>query len=155
MTGNRTLSFTGFKGALACEKIRGFSHIEFVEGSEVTLDDNCNLSDAENWTFENGSTLSGDFVNSFADDTINLKDFTTGGTYSLLSDSVNNDNDVFNGFDSLSGIQIDGASVTLNPYDASARKWSWNAGASAETSWAAGSLAIENGTMKLQIGQLA
>ena len=152
--GKRTLSFTAFDGALACEKIRGFSHIEFVEGSEVTLNDNCNLSDAENWTFEKGSTLSGDFVNSFADDTINLKDFTTG-TYSLLSDSVNEANDVFNGFDSLSGIQIDGASVTLNPYDASARKWSWNAGASAETSWAAGSLAIENGTMKLQIGQLA
>lgn len=147
--GSRILSFTGFSGTLGCEKIRAFSHIEFID-SVVTLNDNCNLSGVENWTFENGSTLSGNFTNDFKDDTINLTGFTTAGTYTLLTDTVidtNSDtNDVFKGFGSLSGIQIGGVSVTSKSYNTDTRTWSWGAG-----STAAGLLAIENGTMKLQL----
>ena len=141
VAGKRTLSFTGFTNTLACEKIGGFSHIEFTGNSTVTLNSNCNLSDAENWTFEKGSTLSGSFANDFTGDIINLKDFTTAGTYTLLTDTVSDENDVFNGFGALSDIQIGDVSVTSKSYNTGTRTWSWSAG-----STAAGSLAIVDGT---------
>ena len=81
ITGSRTLSFTGFNGALDanCTKIRGFSVIEFLENSVVTLArTDYNLSDVEKWEFEydaensTGSSLSGSFTNNFTNDTLTM-----------------------------------------------------------------------------------
>lgn len=109
VSGNRILSFTGFSGTLAsgANKIRAFSDIEFKDGSEAKLGGCINLSDTTNWSFESGSSLTGDFINDFEGDTLNLTGFTGSGTF--MSDSnASNMNDIFNGFEALGAIQLNG-----------------------------------------------
>ena len=151
--GSRTLSFTGFVGALDCARIRGFSDIEFrslveenpdadatVVQSAVTLahEDKdygfYDLSEIANWTFENGSTLDGNFINDFAGDTLNLTGFGSAVEgVTLITDLDSGDAcDVFNGFDSQSGIRI-----CMNGHDVGDLSWSQDG---ASVSWAADSV---------------
>ena len=134
--GARILSFTGFSGTLACEKIRGFSDIKVTGGSDVTLNSKCNLSDTEKWTFENDSTLSGDFVNNFAGvggepgDVLNLilgksESFTDG--WEILADTDATDSkDVFKGFGSFSAVNLEGFGAATG-YDSGNLAWYWGA----------------------------
>ena len=110
----RTLSFTGFDGALNCDKIRGFSDVivksngkELGDDDRVdtkaTLNDNAfGLADVSNWTFEAGSSLLGEFQNDFAGDTLALTGIgeyfaaTKLDSWTLFSDTTNFDN--FDGF---------------------------------------------------------
>ena len=134
--GDRVLSFTGFNGQLDCADIRAFSKIEFKKrtkdrngndlavaiDSAVTLDnENFNLSGVDTWEFDCGSTLSGNFINDFAGDTLNLWGFS-GITASqvLMTDTLNTDErNVFNGFirsgtscSGLATIKMDGKAVS-------------------------------------------
>jgi len=160
--GDRILSFTGFYGRLTASNIRAFSHIEFNNlvkdngfvHSEVTLDhDNYNLSGFENWKFEYGSKLSGNFVNDFAGNTLNLVGFSEITTpQTLITDIDNSDGkDVFANFDSPGVYDEEKGEWTTAPIkmtndtdtvDISAtfsnNAWSWSAGGSAYT------LSLEN-----------
>jgi len=140
--GDRILSFEGFSGALNCTKIRAFTHIEFKDSSSVELDNGgkFNLSGFENWEFENGSTLSGNFTNDFAGDTLNLVGFSNMATgvsnaITLLTDSNNTDEkNVFQGFATL-GIQMydtdrSVVAVSSKSFDGDNNIWSFSAGGS-------------------------
>ena len=143
VTGNRILSFTGFNGHLTTQKnrIRAFSDIELKGNSTVTLNNygsgSVNLSDVVNWTFEYGSSLTGDFINDFNGDTLNLTGFSGTGTFNLMSYSdASNTNDIFNGFGQLNGVELNGAAGSY-------RNGAWE--------WDNASLAINNGIMQLTI----
>ena len=141
VSGTRTLSFTGFNGELNsnCEKIRGFSHIEFVDrtwdaktgtwtvyeygdansneyGCKVELDTagtgNYNLSDMKFWTFGENSSLSGKFKNDFKGDTLRLNGFADSGSQTLISTATDNASIVFNSFGGVDGAGTD-SSITF------------------------------------------
>jgi hypothetical protein len=112
VTGDRILSFTGFEGALDCKEIGGFSKISFTDHSSVILGDSTlpyNFSEAEKWTFENGSNLEGNFVNNFNGDTLAL---TGLAGWSWASDAddwtilTNSSSTAFLGFDSFSSVSF-------------------------------------------------
>jgi len=92
------------------------------------------LSEIANWTFENGSTLDGNFINDFAGDTLNLTGFDSAVEgVTLITDLDSGDAcDVFNGFDSQSGIRI-----CMNGHDVGDLSWSQDG---ASVSWAADSV---------------
>ncbi|MDD6336910.1 MAG: hypothetical protein PUC15_00810, partial [Lentisphaeria bacterium] len=147
LKGDGILSFTGFTGKLDSTDIRGFSKIEIKNlaktepastvNSTVILDnEKFNLSGVENWEFDCGSTLSGDFTNDFTGDTLKLVGFTSG-TYTLITDSNTSDDstrNVFNGFGSLAGIQLDETPVSITNRSDTA------------IGWDGGSLALVDGT---------
>ena len=133
--GDRVLSFMGFHGKLDCANIRAFSKIEIKnrtkdkEGadlpapinSDVILDhENFNMSGIDVWDFDCGSTLSGNFKNGFAGDTLNLWGFSSIATSQILmTDTLNTDErNVFNGFirsatcNGLAAITMDGTAVS-------------------------------------------
>ena len=120
VSGNRILSFTGFQGTLTSTKIRAFSQVELKKdenagNSNVTLVNSgaasLNLSEVENWIFESGSSLAGDFINDFEGDTLNLSGFSGSGI--LMSYNTSNTNDIFNGFDALGAIQMNGVTQSM------------------------------------------
>ncbi len=101
--GKRILSFTGFSGTLASglNKIRAFSDIEFKDGSEAKLGGCINLSDTTNWSFENGSSLTGAFINDFEGDTLKL-DLKSGlsSPWDIITSSRE---EAFSGFGDIGG----------------------------------------------------
>ena len=134
VVGNRILSFTGFNGTLGCDKIEAFSHIELK--SKDSVDSEVNLSSAaidlsglENWEIECGSSLSGNFTNDFAGDTLNLIDFSglaADTPVTLMTDNTKSDaKDVFRGFAGLS-IKMDGDLVTSKRYDSENRVFAFS-----------------------------
>ena len=117
--GDRILSFNGFKNELTVQtnRIRAFSDIKLEGNSTVTLNNygsgRVTLADVENWTFEKDSSLTGDFINDFNGDTLNLTGFSGTGTFDLMSDSdTSNTNDIFKGFEALGEIQLNGVTQT-------------------------------------------
>ena len=133
---DRILSFAGFNGQLATTNIRAFSHIEFKSheetSSHVTLNNaNFDLSGFEYWTFENGSSLSGDFANDFTGDTLVLTGFSEAGTYDLITetDITNSETrDVFRNFGALNKkIQLGDSTVTA-AFNSTTDTWSWSSG---------------------------
>ncbi|MBR4718496.1 MAG: hypothetical protein IKP09_10605, partial [Lentisphaeria bacterium] len=110
--GDRTLSFTGFNGTLACNKIKAFSHFELDGASRVTINDSCNLSGIENWTFKYGvvddalSGLFGNFKNSFVGDKLYLSDLPAPGSVENLSWDImtNSKENAFIGFGDVGGV---------------------------------------------------
>ena len=126
VSGRRILSFTGFEGTLTANtnKIRAFSDVELKNSSSAKLGGCANLSDVVNWTFEKGSSLTGDFINDFNGDTLNLTEFTAG-TFDLMFDSnASNTNDIFNGFGALADIQMNGTSTGAK-YNEGTQTWAW------------------------------
>ncbi|MBP5411315.1 MAG: hypothetical protein J6Y26_05365, partial [Lachnospiraceae bacterium] len=117
VTGKRILSFTGFVNKLDCGNVNAFTHVEILGNSDVILDSELiKLSGVENWEFEYNSRLSGNFVNDFADDTLNLTGFSnlaTGESMTLMTDTDNADgSNIFRGFESLFEIKMDGAACS-------------------------------------------
>ena len=170
--GDRLLSFTGFYGELVCKKISGFKSIEFKSltqtNSSVELDHEdekygvYDLSDVENWTFENGSTLAGNFKNDFSGDTLNLNGFLSAVSgVTLITDLNSGDGyDAFNGLANLSKVFLNGNDVgTLTKTwtdgtETQLKSLSWSAGSSGNASWFAGSLdlnANSNGGMVMKL----
>ena len=105
----RILSFEGFDGAIKCTKIRAFSDF-MLSNSHVVLDNSkvssdyggaYKLSGMENWTFDETSTLAGDFENDFAGDTLILSFSGNVSDHLLITDSDTAEHDVFNGFSDL------------------------------------------------------
>lgn len=143
VAGSRILSFTGFTGTLDCTKIGAFSDVKLT-GSQVTLDSGTtyNFSEVDNWEFDAGSSLTGDFLNNFTDDTLNLTGTLANGT--LLTNTNANG---FFGFGDLADIQLDGVSQQLTDanYDADTMTWAWSADNHNY------SLAVSNGTMQFTI----
>jgi hypothetical protein len=149
--GDRVLSFQGFNGQLDCANIRAFSKIEIKNRiktendvtstikSTVTLDNaKFNLSGVENWELDCGSTLSGNFINNFAGDTLNLIGFAEITTPQTLMTDTDKSDDVaggdvktarclFNGFDGLS-IKMNGTAVSSAVF--SNDTWTFAAGGS-------------------------
>ncbi len=123
VSGRRILSFTGFEGTLTSNtnKIRAFSDVELKNSSSANLGGCANLSDVVNWTFEKGSSLTGDFINDFNGDTLNLTEFTAG-TFDLMFDSNPGANDIFNGFGALADIQMNGTSTGAKYNEGT---WAW------------------------------
>ena len=98
VTGDRLLSFEGFTGSINPKTIRNFKSIQLIsndsnQSSVVTLTENSiDMSGVENWTFEEGSSLSGSFANNFEDDTLtldlsNLGIVSSGWSWSFLENS--------------------------------------------------------------------
>ncbi len=143
--GKRILSFTGFSGTLASglNKIRAFSDIEFKNGSEAKLGGCINLSDTTNWSFESGSSLTGDFINDFEGDTLNLTGFSETGTFNLMFDSDTSTNDIFKGFEALGEIQLNGVtqSKTYSSTDTT-MTWALSGGGSVVVDKAAGTMSF-------------
>ena len=151
----RTLSFDGFSGALNCSKIRAFTDVEFIGNSDVELNNGgvYSFSDISSWTFENGSSLTGNFGNDFDGDTLNLTGFGTDTTdYALITDSAPADlRNVFKGFESLN-VQLDDVTVDAGSFTSrSSTLLAWAAGESSAGSWCGGSLAIVDGVMTLNL----
>ena len=165
VSGSRILTFTGFKGTLLSEKnrIRAFSDIEVKGNSDATVANaeggSVNLSDVVNWTFENGSTLTGNFINDFNGDTLDLLGFTSAvKDYVLMVDASLSSNDIFNAFDQLTAIRMDGNAVGITPggcvIGENTLTWSWNAGSTtgeSPQSWLAGSLEVNRTTGKMTL----
>ena len=126
VSGNRTLTFSGFKATLNANWIQGFTHIAFKDGCDATLTNSAiTLCCIGTWTFEAGSKLTANFSNDFAGDTLNLVSYPVG-VHTLITapDSSN----VFTGFDALGEIQIDGSSVTAT-YNSQGRTYTLQNGA--------------------------
>ena len=151
--GDRILSFSGFTGTLDCPRIRAFKSIEFVKNGEVatsvSLTENYNLTDIENWTFENGCEANASFTTDFSGDTLNLKGFNSmsiGDSRNLLTDTDNTDaGNVFSGFESVNAVTMDGAAVSSKSF--ADNTWSFSANGedyrlSLETSGAVTSMTI-------------
>ena len=168
VSGSRILTFTGFAGVLTSEanKIRAFSDIEVKGNSDATVANaeggSVNFSDIVNWTFENGSRLTGNFVNDFNGDTLNLLGFTSAvKDYVLMTDSNLSSKDIFNAFDQLTAIRMDGNSVSATfskDIEAQTMTWSWNAGSTTgenPQSWLAGSLEVNRTTGKMTLTTIA
>ena len=149
--GDRVLSFMGFNGKLDCANIRAFSKIEIKKrtqdkegtalltpiNSAVVLDhENFDLSGIDTWGFDCGSTLSGNFINDFAGDTLNLAGFTgIESPQTLMTDTDKSDDaavetirNIFNGFGSLDTINMDGTPVSSKSFEGNA--WTFTAGGS-------------------------
>ncbi len=152
VSGKRILTFTGFGGAFTSEanKIRAFSDVEVKGNSDATVANSgsgsVNFSDVVNWTFEKGSKLTGNFINDFNGDTLNLTDFNTEGTFDLLIDSNLSSNDIFNAFDQLTAIKMDGNAVEAS-FNTVTNAWEWGGG----SSWLAGSLEVNRSTGKMTL----
>jgi len=91
---NRYLTFDGFVGSLDCAKIRAFSNVEVLNGTDATLSEGAfGLADVSNWTFDAGSTLNGAFINDLTGDTLTLNGLDTyefgQDGWMLFSDTTN------------------------------------------------------------------
>ena len=144
VAGSRILSFTGFTGTLEdCTKIGAFSDVKLT-GSQVTLDSDTtyNFSEVDNWEFDAGSRLTGDFLNNFTGDTLNLTGTLANGTL-----FTNTNANGFFGFGDLAAIRLDGVSQQLTDanYDADTMTWAWS---DDNHNY---SLAVSNGTMQFTI----
>ncbi|MBP5586250.1 MAG: hypothetical protein J6Y92_07860 [Lentisphaeria bacterium] len=167
VSGKRKLTFSGFNGTLMSgeNKIRAFSDLEFKGNSDATVANSGTgsviFSDIVNWTFEKGSKLTGNFVNDFNGDTLNLLKFDTAGTFELLTDSSLSSNDIFNAFDQLSAIKMDGNAVSATftqNVEAQTMTWAWEAGSTpgdTPESWLGGSLEVNRTTGKMTLTTIA
>ncbi len=95
VTGNRTLSFTGFSGDLAFNKIQDFNTVSFEGANEINFDGEFNRyfnDDVKSWYFADAedtlASLSGSVVFDFSGDTINLEGCASG--FELSFDNVKN-----------------------------------------------------------------
>ena len=154
--GDRLLSFEGFTGDLSCTRIRDFSSFLMKDskvgltGVNQTTEKPVDMSGIENWTFEKsanysweGAMLSGNFLNDFEGDTLNLVGFTSG-TYAIMkdTDTTASTEDVFTNFGQLSSLKLNGVSVEGASFANNA--WTW--GSNHENS-----LAIVGSVMQLTI----
>ena len=129
---NRILTFSGFTGELNCTKIRGFNQAEFKGNTAVTLNNGgvYNFSDIENWTFECGSSVDGNFANSFKGDTLTLtgiEDFSsyaTNGELTIMENSRGSS--AFAGFGGESGDMT--VKFYLNADDTTGTAMTWQSG---------------------------
>ncbi|MBP5586248.1 MAG: hypothetical protein J6Y92_07850 [Lentisphaeria bacterium] len=167
--GKRILSFTGFTGTLTSQenKILAFSDVVVEQNSQATVANfeggKVSLSDVVTWTFENGSTLTGNFSNDFWGDTLNLKGFTSAVTdLELMFDANSTDSiDVFRYFDKLADVQMNGNSVSATfsqDVEAQTMTWAWNAGSTTgdtPESWLGGSLTVNKGTGIMSVTTIA
>ncbi len=126
VSGNRTLTFSGFKANLSVNWIQGFTHVVFKDGCDATLTNTAiTLISTGNWTFEAGSKLTANFSNDFTGDTLNLVSFPVG-KHTLIT--APDSSAVFTGFGALGEIQIDGSSVSAT-YNSQTRMYSLPGGA--------------------------
>lgn len=126
VSGNRTLTFSGFKATLNANWIQGFTHIAFKDGCDATLTNTAiTLISTGNWMFEAGSKLTANFSNDFTGDTLNLVSFPVG-KHTLIT--APDSSAVFTGFGALGEIQIDGSSVSAT-YNSQTRTYSLPGGA--------------------------
>ena len=102
---DRLLSFEGFtSNNFNCSMIRDFKSIQLIDESNVNLTKTTvDLKGIENWTFENGSRLSGNFGNDFENDSLDLRGFAglADGTSKTLMSVTDGDGSAFSGFHAL------------------------------------------------------
>ena len=120
---DRLLSFEGFTGDLNCKKIRDFSSIQLLDESEVGLTETTvDLKGVENWTFEYDSSLSGNFGNDFAGDTLNLTglDDVSFDDWNILTNSSAT---AFKGFGSFSSVSFGTGEGSEASYSSGSDVW--------------------------------
>jgi len=83
VTGNRTLTFTAFKGDLDFTKIQDFNIVSFEGANEVNFAEGTEGSfhkyfndDVTTWKFDASAAITGNFEFDFAGDTVDLSAFT-------------------------------------------------------------------------------
>ena len=99
--GDRTFSFDGFTGDFAA-RIRGFEAMEIVADSAVNITKG-NLADIKEWTFEAGSSLTGDFGNDFTGDSLNID---LGDWSDSSCELMSGDADLFKGIADLDSVTV-------------------------------------------------
>ena len=114
--GSRTFTFDAFSGDFAA-KIRGFETLAITGNSDVNLTKG-NLSDIKNWEIEAGSELTGNFINDFTGDSLNI-DLDLGSWDEADVDLISGSDALFNGFDALTSVTVGGVSLSLDE----AGKW--------------------------------
>ena len=125
--GERLLSFSGFTGNMNCDTIRGFESVEFKSDADgnaslFALNNQCNLSDIENWRFELGSGIvDGNFTNDFTGDKLTLAGFADIADPQTLMVAAHK---AFNGFGGLASVTLDGVGQAQK---ASNTLWYWGA----------------------------
>ena len=109
VTGSRTFSFDGFDGDFAA-RIRGFEALEVVGDSAVNVTKG-NLADINDWLFEAGSTLTGDFGNNFAGDDLSIE---LGDWEDSSCEIMSGDADLFAGIESLNSVTVGSEALTFD-----------------------------------------
>ena len=98
ISGDRIIVFDDFDGEITA-RIRGFNVMEVVNGSDIEILNN-NLSDIKVWKFDTESCLSGNFLNNFSGDELNIDLGSWDQQEStLIAGSIK-------GFDSLSKVTL-------------------------------------------------
>ena len=123
--GDRLLSFEGFNGSLNCTKIRDFTSIQLNGGSAVGLTKTTvDLKGIENWTIENGSSLSGNFGNDFTGDALALTNLDAGSP--ALNDwavLTNSSDTAFKGFGAFGSVSFGTGEGSAASYNSDRNVW--------------------------------
>ena len=109
VSGSRTFSFDAFSGDFGAT-IGGFETLEVINDSDVNVLKGT-LANVDAWVFEADSSLSGDFVNDFAGDTLNidLGDWD-GADTTLMSGAA----DIFKGIEDLASVTVGSETLTFD-----------------------------------------
>ena len=119
ISGDRTLTFSGFNATLTCDSIGGFNRLVTERASKVNLVKNASasstlaLGDIRNWELGYGSQIKGNFGNNFTNDTMSFGTAANASQMSGTWNVFNNTNSLaFVGFGSIHSVTLFGQNAT-------------------------------------------